>query len=208
MIELWLRHSLRRQLFALVGMSIGAALLDYWITPTPLLRLKTALVVQGLFAGLLISFVVLTLHLIGFLFERTNHLSALRQLRTRFPSHDPWIFTGVFFFFAAEEVFFRGYVLNPLLPLGIPLAITLHALLAFVFLYAGRRAWLWTFVQLVEFCFLGYLFALTRSLAACVAAHVVVAALEEVFLRFTLSRYPTGASLRRGIRNSVLRSPA
>lgn len=208
MIELWLRHSLRRQFLALVGMSICAALLDYWIAPTPLLRLKAALVVQGLVAGFLISFVVLILHLVGFLFERTNHLNTLRQKRDRFLSPDPWTFTGVFFFFAAEEVLFRGYILNPLLPLGIPLAIILHAVAAFVFLYAGPRAWLWTFIRLVEFCFLGYLFTLTRSLAACVAAHTLIAAVEEVFLRFTLSRYPTGAALRRGIRSTVLRSTA
>jgi membrane protease YdiL (CAAX protease family) len=191
MIRFWLRRSLFRQAAALLLAALAAAALDRWLAPTPLVRFHEDLLLQGAVAGCFIAAVAATLHAIGFWRPRSGYAEALGKLREK-GSPDEFTSAGMLFIGAAEEVLFRGYVFNALLAFGAGWAFALHGAAALLSHYAGRDVWIWTLVRVVEAQLLAYLYFVTRSLTACVTAHLVIAVLEEIFVRLAFSRFPAG----------------
>ena len=177
-MSLFFRKSLLFQVLYVGILGLLSFLIDYFFASTPPLRGKGIFLIQGLVAGIFISAVIFILEILSMLLLRTSR-TIFEEYEEKKAPQDLFARVGALGFVPiAEEVFFRGYILNVLTPMGTLIALTLHGFINIPFFYAGRRFVLALVFKIIELSLLGYAFLETKSLALCVIASVVCSLLQ------------------------------
>ena len=178
----WFRRTTGRAFLGMLVVTACVSAFDYLYAPTPIIRARLPLLLTGAAVGVLIALLTLTAEIGIALFSNAS-ANARREREERFaPRGFPARVGALCFSAVAEEVLFRGYLFNTLLPQGFLWAWMAHAAATLTAFALGRKHLSWTIIRFLQANALLYLFFLTRSLAACIASHLVIEILEMLLL--------------------------